>query len=729
MTEQYTLHLADTLIVMTNAVEHGHSDLLSAICPTIWPIFCIILILFGLLLLFNNKCAKKFVTNHLSWIALFIWLSGFLLYAIGFKETGSTSPITLSLRAALSSLEMFVSHSDLLEVADKWHHNSAYMLWFAITHFLAVVASAIFIVRLLGLRIMSWLTSFIYSLRKRDIFVFWGVNKNSVITAKSIREKNEKACILYINLPNEQHEHSSRFTFSHFFHTPNESIERYVTDIEDIEALLLNANKPINQEAIKNKDNIFNSIGLPRHCDKLIKNVLDSECNKVEYFFLSDNEDENISAIVALKSAYKDIDNVERFRCYCHARKNSFNTAMLDCNGLRNNIYLVDSSSLSILPLKENVDNHPISFVDKNTEEGYVTSDFMAMVIGFGETGRDAFRFLYEFASLPCDKNGTANSKTILVVDEKLDSLMGDFLNDAPALKEKSSEIQWWHNISTHSEIFWTKIKGLINSLNYIVITVGNDEEALDLAVDLFEFAYRYRENTDKFKIYVRLRSNEMHHCLSDMEASCIVPFGQNDKVFKYETLSVDAVEKGAMKFYHEYKKHEVENDEMENDKEVKEIKKAKLAEYENNSLGLWQWRKGNIDPKTGKLQYRKRETKEDFIELYYQEEQDKSNFWHIKTKRSLAGLPKDDLEKLAAFSLIKGSTLLKNLRRCEHLRWNAKMEILGFVHKDAPKDYKKRTHPCIIKCEDLEQGAYAYTLPYDEAVVKLSFDRSDKEK
>ena len=85
MTEQYTLHLADTLIVMTNAVEHGHSDLLSAICPTIWPIFCIILILFGLLLLFNNKCAKKFVTNHLSWIALFIWLSGFLLYAIGFS--------------------------------------------------------------------------------------------------------------------------------------------------------------------------------------------------------------------------------------------------------------------------------------------------------------------------------------------------------------------------------------------------------------------------------------------------------------------------------------------------------------------------------------------------------------------------------------------------------------------------------------------------------------------
>ena len=735
MTEQYPLLPSDTLIVVANAAAHETTGFLSEILPTILlPALAFIAVLSLILLLFNNPSFRKIATKHLAWIAGLIWLAGFTLYCIGFKDTGSTCPLTLSLRAAISSLEMFASHSDLLEVTHKWHKDPAYMLCFSITHFLAVVVSAIFIVRILGLTIISRVSLWGYSLLSsfnRDLFVFWGVNRNSVITAKSIIKQYEGYCnnskkpissrplIIFINLPYEKHTHSSRFTFSHFSHTPSDGIEEFVTDIESIGAFLLNAKRPFNKETIKS-NSIFKDIGVAKCCDKLVQKMLKTPNNKVEYFFLSENGNDNLSAIVALKSAYNDIDNTERFKCYCHARKNSFNIALLDCNGLRNNIYLVDSSSLSILPLKENADNHPISFVDINTEEGYVTSDFVAMVIGFGETGRDTFRFLYEFASFPCDKNGTANPKTIHVVDEKLESLMGDFLNDAPALKDKSSEIQWWNNISTHSETFWTKIKGLINSLNYIVITVGDDEEALDLAVDLFEFAYRYRENTDKFKIYVRLRNNEMYHCLSDMKSSCIVPFGQNDKVFTYATLSIDAIEEGAMRFYYKYKEQEVE---MENDNDVKEIKKAKFAEYKDNPLGLWQWRRDNIDPKTGKLQYSKRDTKEDLIELYYQEEQDKSNFWHIMTKRSLAGFPKNDLEKQTAFNVIEESTLLKNLSRCEHLRWNAKMEILGFVHEDAPKDYKKRTHPCIIGCKVLEQGAYAYTQSYDKAVVKLSFN------
>ena len=46
---------------------------------------------------------------------------------------------------------------------------------------------------------------------------------------------------------------------------------------------------------------------------------------------------------------------------------------------------------------------------------------------GFGETGRDAFRFLYEFGAL-IDVNGNRNPQKIYVVDEHMDELKGDFL-------------------------------------------------------------------------------------------------------------------------------------------------------------------------------------------------------------------------------------------------------------------------------------------------------------
>ena len=703
MKETFPLHSGETLFITGNAVlEKGHDalDFVSSFCSICIPMVSLIFILVLALVLVKTTIIKRVFIKHIKYCAIAIWISGFLLYAIGFNDGGSANPLTLCLRAALSSLEMFVSHSDLIEVKHACHDSTAYMMWFSITHFLAVITSAIVIIRILGLRIMSkilLLLHRIWPFSHRNLFVFWGVNKNSIITAKSIVEGEDNACILFVNLPEEQHIHSSRFSFSHFFHTSSEGVERYVADIEDMGALLVNANKPFVKKSIKNK-NIFKALGI-NNVDKLVSNTLNSNDKKVEYFFLSDNEGENLSAIVSLKSVYNETDYIEHFKCYCHARKNSFNSALLSCEGLRYNIYLVDSSSLSILPLKEDVDNHPISFVDKNTEEGYVTSDFTAMVIGFGEAGRDAFRFLYEFASFPRDKDGTENSKMIHIVDEKLERLKGDFLNDAPALKSKSSEIQWWDNTSTHYECFWDKLKSIINSLNYIVITVGNDEEALDLSIDIFEYAYRYRENADKFKIYVRLKNDYMYHSLSKMESSYIVPFGKNDMIFSYKTISVDAIEDGAMEFYCAYENRD------------------KKSKYD-----LW-------------LERRKRSIgKEGLINIHYQEEQDISNYRHIMTKRCLAGLSEYESGETACARLAVGNPLFVNLSRCEHLRWNAKMELLGFTYyndkQDKNKDIRRRKHRCLIGCKELETGPDKKTIEFDQKVVTLSFDsKFDKRK
>lgn len=94
-----------------------------------------------------------------------------------------------------------------------------------------------------------------------------------------------------------------------------------------------------------------------------------------------------------------------------------------------------------------------MNFVDVDTSKACVKKPFTSMIIGFGETGRDAFRFLYEFGAL-IDVNGNRNPQKIYVVDEHIDELKGDFLMKAPALKERKNELEWCEEMSIHSERF-----------------------------------------------------------------------------------------------------------------------------------------------------------------------------------------------------------------------------------------------------------------------------------
>ncbi len=133
--------------------------------------------------------------------------------------------------------------------------------------------------------------------------------------------------------------------------------------------------------------------------------------------------------------------------------------------------------------------------------------------------------------------------------------------------------------------------------------------------------------------------------------------------------------------------------------------------------------------------------------------QQNISNARHIFTKLILAGaydqngnLNQERLEELRHISKREGMvyvnarpdvpemesayTLMENLSLCEHLRWNAKMELLGFVRKPyepdldyASRDYDSKSHESIVPCHELN------TLPkfrrskiFDWAVVELSF-------
>ena len=693
---------------------------------------------------------KVMLFRHLKIQAFLIWVCGVILYMVGFNEHGSAaSNVALLLRSSLSSMEMFVSHSDLIEVNEKFHGNPTYMALFALTHFCAVAISAIFILRLFGFRLVSWvkvMKAYICSWLPLNCnyYVMFGVNSNTLMLANSIhkKRKEEKQRIIFINMPEKGHSHAAtRFSFSHFFHSDSNGIDKYLEDIEMMGALLFNSSRsfdnPILKHSIDDVFKVFQALDFSWIVRMPLQNLLRNSAtrknkkfngSKVEFFFLLDEEKDNLIAVTVLQKIQKkqiDYKNFS-FNCYCHARKSQNNAAMLNEGALAFKVHIIDTSNLAVLDLKRDNRFHPVNFVEKDTNTGTVKSAFTGMVIGFGETGRDAFRFLYEFSSFTKDNQGNPGAKKIHVIDKDIDELKADFLTEAPALRNKS-EIDWWNGQSTHSAVFWDKLKTIIQDLNYIVISIKDDEEAVGIATSIFEYAYRYRDNLNRFKIFVRLRNSMREDFLRKHKEffNVIVPFGSVMDAFSYETINKDVLEKAAKRFKYRYdilygaKFDAIENGNEEEYADEAWLKRRKVYLEETDAV----------------------KRKESEIKIWYQEEQDRSNVWHIYTKIALVN---EDVTP-ESLQLDSNKQLLQNLSDCEHLRWNAKMELLGFEpatiedikkeeekSKDKQRDpwrsLKLRRHECIVDCLTLHSNpVLAKTIPYDESAVKLSFEMKDE--
>lgn len=86
-----------------------------------------------------------------------------------------------------------------------------------------------------------------------------------------------------------------------------------------------------------------------------------------------------------------------------------------------------------------------------------------------------------------------------------------------------------------------------------------------------------------------------------------------------------------------------------------------------------------------------------------------------------------------------------KTILESIHLRWNAKMELLGFesareeeiqtledttngLLRSPWKNFRLRCHECIVDCPTLHANpVLANAVPYDEATVKLSFEMKNE--
>ena len=517
-----------------------------------------------------------------------------------------------------------------------------------------------------------------------------------------------------------------------------------------------------------NEKDVFGEANLDKVKNKIcrLSKIATSSDKELHVFFLSDNEEKNIlsTAIIREDDTIKEVcAQGVHVIIYCHARYDSVNRVIEESNPFRNiEVRIIDSSRLSIELLKRNVENHPVKFVeiDGDKNPGTVKSAFNGLVLGFGETGRDATRFLYEYGAF---MSNDSNNETVkrsefhcYVVDRDMDTKEGTFINSASkavkAINTDGTNMVQLVKADTASVDFYKLLENIASTLNYVVVSLGNDIENMTMAVRVLKYVMASGNDLNKFRILIRICNNSHvehfrkitdHYNKATKRPKCMEVFGAYKEIFCYSFIVADQFREEAKEFYDSYQDVMQENEPA--------LKSGTWEERRDELLGFCQ--KVVTELPTGNAFQRYNEGKpvnekmsstglyigfeyveaertnypkyENLRKLRRQTEQDISNAWHRLTKRELM---EESLNQNVSFSELNQkisqledppmgveychkydglgehlSTLILNLAITEHLRWNASHEMLGYKRGDVTNE-KSQLHNCLVDWKELNE-------------------------
>ena len=675
--------------------------------------FVILIVCIIRLYLFVKECVRlargKFnfpsqISEVLPETAWFVFVSGMAIYYVGYAYAGTADcVVTLVLRSALSAFEMFLSKSNLIGIAKNCKDNSIYMFCFAFFHAAAVAVSMIFAVTCFGKRLMDYGRGMIWKFvpKKYHLNVFWGFNEKSILLARKIylenkaEEREFKERIVFVDWPQEQEKNKTGQSFSGIM-----GLLAYKTNaakqLSNIKYILLRSST--SPDAIDaTHPEILREINL----GKLAKFIKRAE--RTNFFILSNNEDANIHAAINLQACEA---GRNASRIYCSARETKEVAILAESS--KGKLQIIDESKAAVMEfaMRKNKKGlclaHPINYVEINHQLGCVETKkpFTAFIIGFGTTGQEALRFLYEFSAF-ADSNGEKTPVDFHVFDNRIDEIKGELYQEIPALPllEDLHEITL-HPCNAGTLEFLNQLHELIDNLNYVVVATGDDERNLHIATMIYEYTLQHRQDGfNKFKILVRLyESGSEYKFKKVIEAygnghfPAMEHFGSPNDIYTKKWVVDDAEKDEAVKFYKAYCQVAKEKYRPTEERQKYEVEK---------------------EP-TPLLGYRR---------LNRVLMQDKANCKHCYTKEVLLGL--HDMSKtpeLPSWPIkmeIENQTekdwrcRLLNVSVCEHLRWNASHLMMGYLPmsveeaKAASNSCNERTkkHLCITDWDKLPEN------------------------
>lgn len=696
---------------------------------------CTVLIIWLICVLFKKYASQKIKSISLRIPFLLVWIYGFVVYDVGMVTGEKWSLLTNAPLAIVYAFKIFLFDSDVSEVQDVFHHNWWFSFNFSLVHFLAAVISTLFVIKVFGYNLISsfklWYTSLLGK-QAKETYIVWGFNDASYRLIKSIhahyqnhekrttpsdtkrngrrlkffanwlRNKNveiqDYRIIIVRTNHNEDDSPEQQAAFTRIFglfSSPSSEMEK----LQQIDFCYLSGSY-VNLQSFNpgaEKDIIGGKLRL-----KSLKRIIENKTTeKIHMLFLSDSEGDNLHDVLLMKTDSsletftKKYDGSQKGKVvfYCHARYNSVHRVIEDQNPSDSlEVRVVDSSHINIDMLKKNEDLLPVNFVDVN-KDASVSTAFNAMVIGFGELGRDIVKYVYEYGAFVKsggDDNIAERSPFHLdVVDKDMAEVAGTFIFNSPAIKPYMSFLNddnknqdaliSLHNIDCRSVEFYLKLEEWIKELNYIVLATGDDELNITLGVRILEAAIRYRKDLDNFCILVRAHNDADSHINN-------IAQHYNRLWAAYKVSTPD--EKGRKIHQNEIKSEQImslpiqifgldkevftydniiSNENLQSAKKYKNIYERSLDPTIKNDQDIWEERYKEMMLLEGpwKEYY---PTYWAILHLRRTQTQDFANFWHETTKRILV---EKALEKCGLLD-----TTSINSNNCENKKEKIEIEL-----------------------------------------------------
>ena len=690
-----------------------------------WIILLCGLLAISIWLLSNKKTSRLLdsISNNLLVVSFVIWLLGVIIYIVGFyrEELNWLSVIP---RAIISSFKMFVVTNELARVPKELQENAIYMSVFSITHFTAAFITFLFIFKMVGYKIKSSLRLIFHKWfhsKGKVVHLFWGVNEASVLLAEDIRKQHATETIIFVDIDEENDDNAQKkATLSHITNTitiKNSEIAR----LDAIEAFVDHCyNGPA---AFKgdNETDIFCNLHL-----KTIGAIV-RKCSKAYFYFLSNDEAQNIAGALNLqKDRRLRSMNENKPVIYIHARRDANNEifdhySQYDGESQRMKTKIVDSAHLSVATLKQDERTLPVNCVKIDQSTGLVDSPFTALIVGFGGTGQEAFKFLYEYSAF-IGSDMKKSSFKCYAIDGQMSKIAGLIRAKMPAISEEELSLV---QATVDSEEFWNKVKTIIHKLNYVVIALNNDAIGLSLAVNLFKYALRNRPTSQPMlKILVRCYDNgnekRMTEVITSLNKSIegnnveIRLFGQEKNLYRCKTILSDDILLEAMEFNKVYEKSELSAEE--------------------------QWTKNFGETEIQRLMTKKKMSRYHAIfDINRRIAQNISNSLHSRTKLILMGFSKNEQsERLKLYYGYVNSRedettkyecgtdeeqFLLNIAMVEHERWIASHKLMGYTY-NPENDCAQKHHKCICPWNELDEMTQSYDCNVVDTTIMMAFNK-----
>lgn len=697
----------------------------------------------------------------------FFFVAGNILYSyvlivIG-KQLGlEYTNVELVVRSITCSLDVFILDVDT-NLLDRLDDNPVIRGLIMVQSILALACTFTLILSLIYSRLKAYylLHKCTKVTRERcHLYLFVGIDENSRYLASDIKREDPEAILIYqdhANMGNDGSDNWSNmvslFTHrQHSFETADESGAMIAVSSKKI--------SDIESGKLEESQDLLAAVGLEKIRDlinQLAEGLKEGMDSRLHVFLLSDNEDENIrgliniscdSTILSLATIFGD-----KMKFYCHARYNGPNRVIEDLAIRKKlNVEIIDSSRLAVELLKTDKALQPVNVVRMiSPASTLVARPLDSLVIGFGEVGRDIFRFLYEFGTfIGKDREEgrlTTLKPLITAIDSKMDVLDGSFRAQMPNVEFNGSSNFQLLQLDYRSYRFYSEIltEERCARLNYIVIALGDDERNISLAISVFDRIRRFRKSLDDLLILVQcVEQNNFEKMTkiachynegrNDGWRNVINLFGSPKKIYSYSTVIREELTLKGKQFMSNYGKMRGETSDWD-------------ARH-NKLTGIAGAKEGeDIVPDIDKLR-----------QLRRKESQDLRNALHAETKmellrRALAGVASLEDFRKRLFTP-DGRTTLEGIKTdihypglsdkeneimyemavLEHARWNAAHEILGYLpnFEEGICNEKTQRHNCLVEWDELDEASDKadwqpcdYKM-YDYGVVETSIALSD---